>query len=248
MSKKFVVVMLFAATIGLGLCLGMTPSHAASIAQMQANVSADTGAIYSEELGRDMTKDEAKLYFDTVHQEQSKLGLPADQVPENVDKAARQAVEKSTKEAKGADQVVVKHVKADKKADSPVVKHLKADKKVTKTLLSQKNGQPLSGTSIPTDAKTLNGETYKSEPFSGDGWRYSGYYFQYKDYVANPSFGVRVNNDSFNFITRRNTAKIGSYVVQPDGKFHYYPSTNAGNLNGYFSTLDPVGGSYYEIN
>lgn len=136
----------------------------------------------------------------------------------------------------------------DKAARQVVAENTKKPVHNTKTKLNFKPDNLLLGTSIPTEAKTLTGSTYKSDPFSGSGWRYSGYYFNFKDYVANPSFGVRVNGDSFNFITRRNTAKVASYAVNPDGKFHYYPSTNSGNLNGYFSTLDPVSGSYYEIN
>lgn len=208
------------ATLGIGMCVVTVHPHAASIEQMKANVNADTGAIFSEELGRDMTKSEAGLYFETVSQEQHKLGLSTSQVTPEIDKAARQVVAENAKK--------------------PVHN--------TKTKLNFKPDNLLLGTSIPTEAKTLTGSTYKSDPFSGSGWRYSGYYFNFKDYAANPSFGVRVNGDSFNFITRRNTAKVASYAVNPDGKFHYYPSTNSGNLNGYFATLDPVSGSYYEIN
>lgn len=56
------------ATLGIGMCVVTVHPHAASIEQMKANVNADTGVIFSEKLGRDMTKSEADLYFETVSQ------------------------------------------------------------------------------------------------------------------------------------------------------------------------------------
>jgi hypothetical protein len=107
----------------------------------------------------------------------------------------------------------------------------------------------LKAASIPnttSDRYNLTGSTYTSDKFSGDGWRYSGYSFFFKDYTGNPYFGVRVNYDTMNFVLRDNTVTVSTNAVNNDGSFHYY--ANNGRYNGYFSTYNPVVGSYYEIN
>jgi len=103
------------------------------------------------------------------------------------------------------------------------------------------------GTSIPTSSYTLNGAIYTSEGFSGSGMRYSGYCFVYGDYSSHPQFGVRANKAAFTFITRRGTTQVGSYSVSKDDGFHFYPSTNSGNLNGYLSISNPPTGCNYDI-
>ncbi|WP_339101943.1 hypothetical protein [Candidatus Enterococcus clewellii] len=106
------------------------------------------------------------------------------------------------------------------------------------------------GAHVPTQFYDLVGPIYPSNGFSGSGWRYSGFHFRFRDYAANPYFGVRAEKDSFYFNNRRNGDNRGlaRYVIPANGQFLYYSSSfNGYTLNGFFSTLDPVSGSRYFI-
>lgn len=104
------------------------------------------------------------------------------------------------------------------------------------------------GTSVPTKKYTLTGKTYTSNLFSGSGWRFSELYFVFDNYVNNPYFGVRSIGDGFNFHRRNNQMEVAKDAVEVSNSFRFFPSYSGANLNGYFSTWNPVSGSYYEIN
>ena len=126
------------ATLGIGMCVVTVHPHAASIEHMKANVNVDTCAIFSEELGRDMTKSEADLYFETVSQEQRKLGLSTSQVTPEIDKAARQVVAENTKKPVVAakDKTKIKSLTLKHQAISPVKSHVNLLEGVWETIQS----------------------------------------------------------------------------------------------------------------
>lgn len=93
---------------------------------------------------------------------------------------------------------------------------------------------------------TIPGGQYTSEAFSGSGWRYGGYYFSFKNFIANPYFGVSVSGDSFEF----RDAYGGYNAVYPNRNIAYYPSYVKGggaSRFGLFRTLNPISGSRYYI-
>lgn len=105
------------------------------------------------------------------------------------------------------------------------------------------------GAYVPTTPKAIDGG-YGSQPFSGSGWRYSGFLAVFNNYGANPFYGVRATGDSFNFHlqTNGNYIPTSKHVVPANGGYLYYPSKDRGvALNGYFSTYFPVNGSRYFI-
>ena len=106
------------------------------------------------------------------------------------------------------------------------------------------------GGGLPATSYTLTGLEYRSNVFSGSGWRYSGYYFKFSNYNANYLFGVKAEADSFYFTTRRNSNFSQAYqvVVQANRTYVYFPSTDRGQpLNGFFSTQNPLSGTRYWI-
>ncbi|EOH98154.1 hypothetical protein UAY_02401 [Enterococcus moraviensis ATCC BAA-383] len=91
---------------------------------------------------------------------------------------------------------------------------------------------------------------HNSNEFSGSGWRYSGAQFKFKDYNANPKFGVRATKDSFYFYTviPRNNSFIRKHTVNANMDWVYFPSkVGSAKLQGYFATYNPVKGSRYYI-
>ncbi|MGX7265353.1 hypothetical protein [Enterococcus crotali] len=91
---------------------------------------------------------------------------------------------------------------------------------------------------------------YNSQEFSGSGWRYSGYQFKFKDYNANPKFGVRATKDSFYFYTviPGNNSFLRRHTVNANMDWVYFPSkSGSAKLQGYFATYNPVKGSRYYI-
>lgn len=91
---------------------------------------------------------------------------------------------------------------------------------------------------------------YNSAEFSGSGWRYSGSQFKFRDYNANPMFGVRATKDSFYFYTVMpgNNSFLRSNVVDANRDWVYFPSkSGSARLQGYFATYNPVKGSRYYI-
>ncbi|MFS7398393.1 hypothetical protein [Carnobacterium maltaromaticum] len=106
------------------------------------------------------------------------------------------------------------------------------------------------GGGLPTTPYMPTGLEYRSNVFSGSGWRYSGYYFKFSNYNANYLFGVKAEADSFYFTARRNSNFSQAYqvVVQANRAYVYFPSTDRGQpLNGFFSTQNPLPGTRYWI-
>lgn len=100
-----------------------------------------------------------------------------------------------------------------------------------------------------------NGNVYRSNPFTGSGWQYSGFRFRFSNSVENPFFGVRAEGDSFNFRTNQvwsagNPSYDNGFVVQANAKWIYAPSYSSmgyGPYYGYFSTHNPVNNCRYFI-
>jgi hypothetical protein len=91
---------------------------------------------------------------------------------------------------------------------------------------------------------------YNSKEFSGSGWRYSGAQFKFRDYNANPKFGVRATKDSFYFYTviPGNNSFLRRHEVGANLDWVYFPSkSGSAKLQGYFATYNPVKGSRYYI-
>lgn len=91
---------------------------------------------------------------------------------------------------------------------------------------------------------------HNSNAFSGAGWRYSNIRFAFSNYNKDYLFGVRAYKDTFYFTTytNGNYYYVAQHVVPVSLQYVFYPATDRGrNLNGYFSTYNPVVGSRYYI-
>lgn len=108
----------------------------------------------------------------------------------------------------------------------------------------------------PNSYYSLTGKEYRSNPFTGSGWQYSGYRFKFADHnwAANPFYGVRAEGDSFYFRTAliwTSSGYTGETVVVPaNGPWIYVKSQSSmgyGGYYGYFYTLNPVRNCRYAI-
>lgn len=106
----------------------------------------------------------------------------------------------------------------------------------------------------PNSYYNLTGKQYRSNPFTGSGWQYSGYRFKFADgyWNANPFYGVRAEGDSFYFATSQiyGTYDIETVIVPANGSWIYVKSGSSMGYGGYygvFSTLNPARNSRYAI-
>lgn len=106
----------------------------------------------------------------------------------------------------------------------------------------------------PNSYYNLTGQQYRSNPFTGSGWQYSGYRFKFADghWAANPFYGVRAEGDSFYFSTYLiwGGNPSATVVVPANGSWIYVKSASSMGYGGYygvFSTLNPVRNCRYAI-
>ncbi|MCB5953666.1 hypothetical protein [Enterococcus sp. CWB-B31] len=218
MRKSLISKFLAVGIIGVfGLTIGAVNSNAATFEEMKENVESDNGWIYNPESDTIMGNEASKQFIEIVE-----TGLENS----NDENVTQEMFESAFDLLEDTDDVI------DKPFDP------------TAGLIQPR------GVYVPTQPKAVPSTGYQSNEFSGAGWRYSGFLFVFNDYNANPFFGVRATKDSFNFHlqTNGNYYPTSKHVVPANGGYLYYPSRSGGkNLNGYFSTYNPVNGSRYYI-
>jgi len=117
------------------------------------------------------------------------------------------------------------------------------------------------GTAPPTiNYFLIKGETYKSEAFSGSGWRYAGYWF-INEYVS-PDTGYHSFSGPLDFQTVGDSARVGDredvdnlyyhqilggYQINPADGFVRIKSGLSGQPQLTYFTNNPINGSYYIV-
>lgn len=212
-----------AVVIGVGVLFSGGSAEAASFDQMRNLVETEQGVLLHPKLGWKLTQEEALSFYQTIDTELHNRGTST--VTKEMEMKAYDAIALSWKAA-GIDRE--SFLNTNPALDVPIDKSTR-------------------GVSIPTREKVLTGGTYTSDTFSGAGTRYSGYYFTFDNYAVNPYFAIRVNHDSMTGVTRLGTAQVATLDIYPDGQFQGMSSSLNGNLNCYIMTVNPIGGSFYEI-
>ena len=224
MEKRTLNQLLFLASLLVGILLALpNKTSAASFETVKENVENGTGVIVNPCLNRVMTKEESIDYLQFIEEEQSKE--QTQELSEELQEKALRSI-LPNQELLGQDSLVGPYG----------------------SLLTDPVSTITRGASQPTNDYYLrNKEIYRSDYFSGSGWRYSGYNFKFQDYGSNPYFGVRVYSDSFNAITKgfNGIGTSGSWPVYPSALWTYIPNEKKYKL--YLSTYNPVYKSWYEV-
>ncbi|WP_086314594.1 hypothetical protein A5821_002177 [Enterococcus sp. 7F3_DIV0205] len=193
---------------------------AASFEVMKEDVEKGEGVVYNPVLNRVMTTGETEEFISIVENEMAKSHI----LESTID-----IFDINVSASSGADLGIFKDVVEIN--DTPIISTFGAKPPVKTHLLKE----PL---------------PYSSQPFSGSGTRYSGKFFYFKNYYKVYLFGVRAEIDTFYFHTRanRNLSPYRRYVVPVSSKYVFFPSRSyKGDLQGYFSTTNPLKGSRYFI-
>lgn len=205
--------------LGMGVCLFCSiilseNASAASFESMKENVNNGEGLVYNPISEGFMTEESSKEYVEII---EKKLLENQEEVKEDILPEVMEETYVETQDLEVIDSETL--------SEPPVDMSRRASKPTAVRYLDE----------IPMDKG--------SGIFSGSGWRYSGYYFRFRNTKANPYYAVAVSGDSFYF---HNIYK-GKDPVYP-GYTYYFDSTKPGtNFPAYFSTYNPVYGSRYYI-